>query len=199
MIGKLLKLAVVGLLLTSAAGGGWLVAGGPLRGHAAAPATVDDATAQELGFAEPQVDEVEVDETVAVSGIEKRLNVSGYVTATRTQEGSATVAVLSLPGWTFAGVSTNPLAYVPLKQAVEYVLPNLPIETPEVSWQGASTVELGAKEATAGEYAVEGGSMRIVVARAQMGGDLVFAVGIYDAESPDARERIESLFAELSH
>lgn len=199
MIGKLLKLAVVGLLVSAAVGGGWLTVGGPLRGHAAAPATVDADTARELGFAEPQVETVEVEETVAFNGVEKRLDVSAYVTATGTQGGNASVTVLTLPGWTFAGVSTNPLAFVPLKQAVKYVLPNLPVDAPEVAWEGESTVELGSKEVTAGEYAVEGESMRIVVARAQMDGDLVFAVGIYAEGSPDARERIEALFAELSH
>lgn len=199
MLGRAIQIAVIGLLVSAAVGGGWLVGGGPLRGHAAAPATVDADTARGLGFAEPQVEQIEVQETVAFNGIEKRLNVSAYVTATETRDGNATVAVLSMPGWTVAGVSANPLAFVPLKQAVQYVLPNLPAETPEVAWEGESTVELGSKDVTAGEYAVEDESMRIVVARTQMEGDLVFAVGIYSGEGPDARERIEALFAELSH
>lgn len=199
MIGRLLKLAVVGLLLSSAASGGWLIGGGPLQGHAKEPATVDAATAQELGFTEPQVDEIDVQETVAVQGVEKQLDISAYVMVTGTQSGAAQVAVMSLPGWTFAGVPMNPLAYVPLKQAVKHVLPNLPVETPEVSWTGESTVELGEKKATAGEYAVEGESMRIVIARASMEKDLVFAIGIYSTDGDGARDRIESLFDELSH
>lgn len=199
MIGKLLKLAVVGLLLGAAVGGGWLVGGGPLGGHAAAPATVDADTAEDLGFAEPQVQEIEVRETIAVGGIEKRLNVTAYMMATGTPDGNASVAVLSLPGWTVGGVTMNPLAYVPLEQAVKHVLPNLPGEMPAVAWEGESTVQLGEKEVTAGEYAVEGQPVRLVVARASMDEDLVFAVGIYSGESPDARERIETLFGELSH
>ncbi|MEF8857360.1 MAG: DUF6517 family protein [Halolamina sp.] len=199
MIGKLLQLAVVGLLLSAAAGGGWLVGGGPLRGHADEPATVDAQTAQELGFTEPEVEEIQLQETIEVQGVEKRLNVSAYMMATGTETGAVQVAVMSLPGWTVAGVTMNPLAYVPLKQAVKHVLPNLPAETPEVAWEGESTVELGEKEVTAGEYAVEGESARIVVARASMEGDLVFAVGIYSTESQDARDRIEGLFSNLSH
>lgn len=199
MIGKLFKLAVVGLLLTAAAGGGWLVGGGPLRGHAEEPATVDGETAQELGFAEPEVEEIQVQETVEAQGVQKRLNVSAYMMVTGTEDGNAQVAVMSLPGWTVGGVTMNPLAYVPLKQAVKHVLPNLPGEPPDVAWEGESTVELGEKEVTAGEYTVEGEPVRIVVARASMEDDLVFAVGIYSTESGDARDRIETLFGNLSH
>lgn len=199
MLTRALQIAVVGMLLFGAAGGGWLVGGGPLRGHAEAPATVDAETAQELGFGEPEVEEIQVQETIQAQGIEKRLNVSAYVMATGTKNGNAQVAVMSLPGWTIAGVTTNPLAYVPLKQAVKHILPNLPADTPDVAWEGQSTVELGEKEVTAGEYTVEGEPIRIIVARASMENDLVFAVGIYSPESEDARDRIERLFGNLSH
>lgn len=199
MIGKLFKLAVLGLVLSAAGGGGWVVGGGPLEGHAAEPATVDAETAQELGFTAPEVEEIQLQETIAAQGVEKRLNVSAYVMATGTDDGNAQVAVMSLPGWPVAGVTMNPLAYVPLKQAVKHVLPHLPAETSAVAWEGESTVQLGEKTVTAGEYAVEDESVRIVVARTAMEGDLVFAVGIYSTESQNARDRIEDLFGRLSH
>ena len=198
MIGRLFNVAVVVMLLSTAGGGGWLVAGGPLQGHAEAPATIDAAAAAEHGFAEPNVEEIEIEETVAAGGVEKRVNVTGYIAATGTENGSAQVLLVTLPGWTVAGVTANPLAYLPLKQAVTHVLPQLPMETPEVTWEGESTVELGAESVTAGEYAVEGQEMRLVVARRTIQGDPVFAVGAYAADAPNARDRIEALFADVS-
>lgn len=199
MLRQLFTLVLVGGLLVTAGGGGWLVAGGPLRGHAEAPVTVDADTATELGFADPTVEPVEVEETIATNGVEKRINVSGYVAATGTQDGNATVLVLTLPGWKVAGFSLNPLTYLPLKQAITYVLPNLPVETPELRAVGESELELGERTVTAGEYTAEEQGARVVVARRTMGGDAVFAVGAYDASDPDARERIEALFAAVTH
>lgn len=199
MLRELLSLMLVGGLLVAAGGGGWLVAGGPLRGHASAPVTVDAETAAELEFAEPTVEPVVVDETVAVAGVDKRLNLSGYVTATGTADGNASVLLLTLPGWSVAGLPLNPLAYLPLKQAVRYVLPHLPFQTPAVAWEGESNVELGGATVTAGEYAAEEQGMRLVVARRTMDGDTVFALGAYPAGDPDARERIEALFAAADH
>jgi hypothetical protein len=199
MLGKLFQLLTVAMLLSTAAGGAWLVGGGPLRGHADAPVTVDAETATELGFAEPTVEPVQVNDTVATNGVGKRIDVSGYVTATGTQDGSATVMLLTLPGWEVAGLSLNPLTYLPLKQAVTYVLPNLPIETPEVRATGEAELELGNRTVTAGEYAAEDQGMRVVVARRTMDGDAVFAVAAYPTDDPDARDRIEELFAAVTH
>lgn len=199
MLRGLVTTVLVGSLLVAAAGGGWLVAGGPLRGHADAPATVDADAATELGFAEPTLEPVQVEETIEINGFEKRINVSGYVTATGTADGNATVMLLTLPGWTVAGVSLNPLTHIPLQQAVTYVLPNLPFETPEVTAVGESELQLGDTTVTAGEYAAEEQGMRVVVARQTVDGDAVFAVGSYSAEDPDARERIERLFANVTH
>lgn len=199
MIGRLFNLAVVAMLLSGAAGGAWLVGGGPLRGHAEAPATVDAEAATELGFAEPTVEPVAVEETVTVRGVEKRINVSAYVVATRAEDGNATVMLLTLPAWEVAGVSLNPLVYLPLQQAVTYVLPNLPFDAPEVSAVGEAKLELGDATVTAGEYAAEAQGMRLLIARETIGGDAVFAVGAYAADDPDARPRIESLFANVTH
>ena len=199
MLGKLFKLLTVAMLVSTAAGGAWLVGGGPLRGHADAPATVDADTATELGFAEPTLEPVDVEETIATNGIEKRINVSGYVAATGTADGNATVMLLTLPGWQVGGVSMNPLTHLPLQQAVTYVLPNLPVDTPAVTAVGESELELGDTAVTAGEYAAEDQEMRVVVARQTMGGDAVFAVGAYTAGNPDARDRIEALFANVTH
>ncbi|MFB6220511.1 MAG: DUF6517 family protein [Halolamina sp.] len=199
MIGKFVKLAAVVMLLSSAVSGGWVVAGGPLEGHASAPATVDNATAEDLGFVEPQVQQIAIQDTIAVAGVEKRLNITAYVMATGTEDGEARVLAMTLPGWTIAGVATNPLAYVPLKQAVKHVLPRLPFEVPEVAYEGKSSVELGDKEVTAGEYTVESQAMRIVVARATVDEDVVFAVGVYPEENSSARDRIEALFGNVTH
>lgn len=199
MIGDLVKVVAAVMLLSSAAVGGWVVAGGPLEGHAAAPATVDNDTARDLGFVEPRVEPIQIQDTIAAGGVEKRLNVSAYVMATGTEDGEVRALVMTLPGWNVAGVTTNPLAYVPLKQAVNHVLPRLPFEVPDVTWEGESRVELGDEEVTAGEYSVEGESMRLVVARASMEEDLVFAVGVYSGDSADSRERIESLFGNVTH
>jgi len=198
MIGGLFTVAAIVMLVSTAGGGGWLVAGGPLQGHAEAPATVNPDTAAEHGFAEPTVEEVEIQETITAGGVEKRVNVTGYVAATGTQDGAVQVLLLTLPGWDVAGVTANPLAYVPLKQAVRHVLPQLPMETPEVTWEGESSMELGGQTVTAGEYAVEGQEMQLVVARRTIEGDPVFAVGAYDADQPDSRDRIEALFAEVT-
>lgn len=199
MIGRLFNLAVVALLLSSAAGGAWLVGGGPLRGHAEAPATVSADAATELGFAEPTREPVSVEETITVSGIEKRIDVSAYVVATSAQDGNATVMLLTLPAWEVAGVSLNPLVYLPLQQAVAYVLPNLPFDTPAVTAVGEATLELGDTTVTAGEYAAEEQEMRLLVARRTMDGDAVFAVAAYAASDSDARARVESLFATVTH
>jgi len=150
MIGGLFTVAAIVMLVSTAGGGGWLVAGGPLQGHAEAPATVNPDTAAEHGFAEPTVEEVEIQETITAGGVEKRVNVTGYVAATGTQDGAVQVLLLTLPGWDVAGVTANPLAYVPLKQAVRHVLPQLPMETPEVTWEGESSMELGGQTVTAG-------------------------------------------------
>lgn len=186
------------MLLSGAAGGAWLVGGGPLRGHAETAATVDADTAAVHGFAEPELEEIAVEETLAAGGVEKRVNVSGYITATGTGNGTQ-VLIATVPGWDVAGMVLNPLAYLPLKQAVNQVLPRLPFESPHVAWEDESTVALGEQSVTAGEYAVEGEGMRLVVARTTIEGDLVFAVAAYSSDSPDARERIEELFAVVSH
>lgn len=199
MLGRVIQIAVIGMLLVGAIGGGWLVGGGPLRGHAAAPLTVDAETAAEHGFTEPTVETVQFDEEIAVQGIEKRVNVSAYVMTTTGREGEAAVFTISLPGWTVAGFSLNPLAYAPLKQTATYILPNLPMETPEVTWEGETTVELGGEEVTAGEYSVEGGGPKIIIARQTMGDDTVFAIGASPPDSDSADEQIAALFAELSH
>lgn len=199
MLGKVIKLGLVAMLLSSAAGGGWLLAGGPLEGHAAAPATVDNETARELGFVEPRVQPVEIRDTIAAAGVEKRVNVSGYVMATGTEDGEIRVLAMTLPGWNVAGVTTNPLLYLPLKQAVTHVLPRVPFELPEVTWEGESTVELGDKAVSAGEYSVEGQPMRIVVARRAMSEDVVFAIGVYADGGAASRERIEALFGNVTH
>lgn len=199
MIGNFLKVGLVVMLLSSAAGGAWVVGGGPIEGHATAPATVDNETAEQLGFVAPMVEPVEIQETVAAGGVEKRLNVTGYVMLTGTRDGEVRVLAMTLPGWNVAGVSLNPLTYLPLKQAVTHVLPRLPFEMPEVTWEGESTVELGDAEVTAGEYSVEGQSMRLVVARRTMDDDLVFAVGMYAEDGSDARDRIEAMFANVTH
>lgn len=199
MIGNFLKVGLVVMLLTSAVGGAWAVGGGPIEGHATTPATVDNETAEQLGFVPPVVEPVEIQETVAAGGVEKRLNVTGYMMLTGTRDGEVRVLAMTLPGWTIANVSLNPLTYLPLKQAVTHVLPRLPFEVPEVTWEGESTVELGDAEVTAGEYSVEGQSMRLVVARRTMGEDLVFAVGMYADDGSDARDRIEAMFANVTH
>lgn len=199
MLGRVLQIAVLGMLLVGVVGGGWLVAGGPLQGHAEAPVTVDGETAAEHGFSEPSVETIQFDEEIAVQGIEKRVDVSAYVMSTTGIEGEAAVFTVSLPGWTAAGLPLNPLAYVPLKQATTYVLPNLPMETPEVTWEGETTVELGGEEVTAGEYSVEGNGPDIVVARQTMSGDTVFAVGLSPDGSGSSDERISALFGDLSH
>lgn len=199
MLWQLSKLAVLLMLLSSAAGGAWLVGGGPLRGHAEAPVTVDADTATELGFAEPTLEPVEVVETIRANGVQKRIDVSGYVVATGTPDGNATVMLLTLPGWTVGSVSLNPLTHLPLQQAVTYVLPHLPMGAPEVEAAGESKLHFGDATVTAGEYVAEDQGMRVVVARRTMDGDAVFAVGAYTAENSDARERIESLFANVTH
>lgn len=199
MLRRLVTLGVVGLLLVAAVGGGWVVAGGPLQGAAAAPLTVDATTAAEHGFAEPSVDTVQFEERLRAAGVEKEVDLAAYTMQTTHEETGAAVMTVSLPGWTVAGVSLNPVTYAPLKQAVTRVLPYLPMETPEVTWTGETTVELAGENVTAGEYAVEGAAPRLVVARSTVGGDTVFAVGVYDAESPESRESVGALFAELDH
>ena len=198
MIGKLFKFATIAMLLSTAAGGAWLVGGGPLRGHADAPATIGADAAADHGFADPTVEEIEVEETITAGPVEKRVNVTGYVAATATRNGSAQVLLLTLPGWDVAGVTANPLAYLPLKQAVTYVLPQLPFETPDVRWAGERSVELGDETVTAGEYTVEEQGMRLVVARRTMDGDPVFAVGVYASGETTSRERVTALFADVS-
>lgn len=199
MLGKLFKLFTVAMVVSTAAGGAWLVGGGPLSGHADAPATVDADAATQLGFAEPTLEPVEVEETIATNGIEKRINVSGYVAATGTADGNASVMLLTLPGWQVAGLSMNPLTHLPLQQAITYVLPNLPMDTPAVTAVGESELELGDTAVTAGEYVAEEQGVRVVVARQTMGGDAVFAVGAYTAGDTDARSQIESAFANVTH
>jgi len=199
MLGDVLKLAVVAMLLIPASTGGWVVAGGPLTGHASTPATVDVDAARELGFVEPQVEPVQIQDTVAVAGVEKRLNVSGYIMVTETEDGTVQVLAMTLPGWTVAGVPLNPLAHVPLKQAVDQVLPRLPVETPEVSHEGQSVITFGPKETTAGEYAVAGQDTQLVITRATMNGDLVFAIGMYPSADAESRDRIEALFGNVTH
>lgn len=199
MLGRLVTAAFVGMLLLGAGTGGWLVAGGPLQGEAQAPLTVDDATAAEHGFESPSVETVDVEERVAVAGVEKEIDVAAYVMNTANPEQEAAVFTVSLPGWTVGGVSLNPLTYAPLKQAVTHLLPYLPMETPEVEWAGESTVELAGEEVTAGEYAIEGDAPRLVVARTTVDGDTVFAVGAYAAENPEARASVESMFDDLTH
>ncbi|GAB7013139.1 DUF6517 family protein [Halolamina salina] len=199
MLRKLVGLAVVGTLLFAAVGGGWLVAGGPLQGEAAAPLTVDTATAAEHGFAEPRVETVQFQERLQVAGVEKAVDLSAYTMTTTNEETGAAVVTVSLPGWTVGGVSLNPVTYAPLKQAVNRVLPYLPMETPPVTWAGETTVDLGGENVTAGEYAVEGEAPRLVVARTTMGGDTVFAVGLYSTEAPESRDSVDALFAELDH
>lgn len=199
MLGDVLKVTVAVMVLIPAAMGGWVVAGGPLAGHASTPATVDTDAAAELGFVEPQVEPVQIQETIAIGGVEKRLNISGYMMLTGTEDGTARVLAMTLPGWSVAGVALNPLAHVPLKQAVNQVLPRLPMDTPEVSHEGQSDLKFGPKDTTAGEYAVEGQDMRLVITRATMNGDLVFAIGMYPAEDEAARDRIEALFGNVTH
>ena len=199
MLGRVLQVVLAGTLLLAATSGGWLVAGGPVQGAAQAPVTVDNATAAEHGFEPPTVEQVQFNERLSVAGVEKEVNVSAYVTTIVNPETEAAVVTVSLPGWTVAGVSLNPLTYAPLKQAVTNVLPYLPMEVPEVAWQGESTVELGDEEVTAGEYAVEGEAPRLVVARTTMDGDTVFAVGLYSAENAEGRTAIDALLGELTH
>ncbi|QKY19201.1 hypothetical protein B4589_001965 [Halolamina sp. CBA1230] len=199
MLRRLVKLGVVGVLLFAAVGGGWVVVGGPLQGTAAAPLTVDASTAADHGFAEPSVDTVQFQERLAVAGVGKEVDFAAYTMHTTNQETGAAVTTVSLPGWTLAGVSLNPVTYAPLKQAVNHVLPYLPVETPEVTWAGETTVELGGENVTAGEYAVAGEAPRLLVARETVGGDTVFAVGVYSGESPESRASVETLFTELDH
>jgi len=199
MLGKLFKLGLLAMLLSSAAGGAWLVGGGPLRGHATAPATIDADAARDAGFADPTVEPVEVDETISANGVQKRIDLSGYVVATGTEDGNTTAVLLTLPGLEVAGVSLNPLTHLPLQQAVTYVLPNLPFDTPAVTAAGESELELGDATVTAGEYAAEEQGRHVVVARRTMDGDAVFAVGAYAPDDPDARGEIESLFANVTH
>jgi hypothetical protein len=199
MLRRLFSLAFVGVLLVAAVGGGWVVAGGPLKGEAAAPLTVEADTAAEHGFAEPSVETARFEDRVRVAGVSKEVDLSAHVMTTTHQESGAAVVTVSLPGWTVAGVSLNPISYAPLKQAVTHVLPYLPMETPEVTWAGETTVELDGQSVTAGEYTVEGEAPRIVVARETMGGDTVFAVGLYSADRPESRQSVESLFTELTH
>lgn len=199
MLRRLFSLAFVGVVLIAAVGGGWVVAGGPLHGDAAAPLTVDADTAAEHGFAEPSVETTQFEERLRVAGVSKEVDITAQVMTTSNEETGAAVVTVSLPGWTVAGVSLNPVSYVPLKQAVTHVLPYLPMETPEVTWAGETTVELGGENVTAGEYTVEGEVPRVVVARETMGGDTVFAVGLYTTENPEGRQSVEALFAELTH
>jgi hypothetical protein len=199
MLRRLVGLAVVGMLLFATVGGGWIVAGGPLQGSAAAPLTVDATTAAEHGFAEPRVETAQFQERLQTAGVEKAVDLSAYTMTTTNEETGAAVVTVSLPGWTVAGVSLNPVTYAPLKQAVNRVLPSLPMETPAVTWAGETTVELGGENVTAGEYTVEGEAPRLVVARRTMGGDTVFAVGLYSTEAPESRAAVDALFAELAH
>lgn len=67
-----------------------------------------------------------------------------------------------------------------------------------VQGQAQAPLTVGEQEVTAGEYAVEGEAPRLVVARTTMGGDTVFAVGLYSAENPDSRDSVEALFGELA-
>lgn len=199
MLRRFVEVLVVGVLVLAVVGGGWFVAGGPVQGAAGAPVTVDNATAAEHGFEAPSVETVQFQERLGVAGVEKEVALAGYVMSTANPETEAAVVTVSLPGWTVGGVSLNPLTYAPLKQAVTHVLPYLPIETPEATWQGESTVDLAGEEVTAGEYAVEGDAPRLLVARGTMDGDTVFAVGLYSAERPENRDAIETLFGELTH
>ena len=199
MLRKVFLLFVVGGVLVAGGAGGWVVAGGPLQGTASAPVTVDAATAAEHGFEEPTVEQIAFDERVAVGGVEKRIDVAAYVMTTSNPDVGAAVTTISLPGWTVGGVSLNPISYAPLKQAVTLVLPNLPMETPEVRYESESTVAFGGENVTAGEYAVEGEGPRLVVARRTMGGDAVFGVGIYDPSTPESRAAVDALFDDLTH
>ena len=202
MLRRALQIAavgVLGLLFLAVVTGGWVVFGGPVQGNAQAPVTVDAETAAAHGFEEPSVDTVAFQERLGVAGVEKEVDVSAYVASTNGAETRAGVITMSLPGWTVAGISLNPVTYAPLKQTVNYVLPYLPMETPGVSWEGESTVDLGGENVTAGEYAVEGQPTRLVVARRTMGGDTVFAVGLYEDGNAAARDSVDALFAELSH
>lgn len=199
MLRRVLSVVLVVGVLFAAAGGGWLVAGGPMRGAAAAPVTVDADTAAEHEFGEPSVEPVQFQERLRVGGIEKQVDLSAYVMTTTHEETGAAVITVSLPGWNVGGVSLNPLTYAPLKQAVTYVLPYLPMDTPEVTWADETTVDLGGESVTAGEYEVEGDAPRLVVARETMDGDTVFAVGVYSAERPGSRDAIDELFAALTH
>lgn len=199
MIGRLFSVTVILMLVSTAGGAGWVVAGGPLAGHADAPATIDPSEADAQGFTDPTVEEVDIQETIAANGVEKRVNITAYVAATSHENGTAQLLLLTMPGWDVAGLTTNPLAYVPLKQAVEYVIPQLPMETPEVTLEGESTVDLGGERVKAGEYAVEGQEVNLVVARRTIDGDPVFAVGAYAADQPAAKASIEALFASVTH
>ncbi|MBP1987299.1 DUF6517 family protein [Halolamina salifodinae] len=199
MLRELFTIALVGTVLVAGGAGGWLVAGGPLQGTASAPVTVDAGTAAEHGFEEPTAEQIAFDERVAVQGVEKRIDVAAYVMTATNPDAGAAVTTISLPGWTVGGVSLNPLTYVPLKQAVTHILPNLPMETPEVRYEDESTVAFAGENVTAGEYAVEGEGPRLVVARRTMGGDTVFGVGLYDPSAPESRDAVDALFADLSH
>lgn len=173
--------------------------GGPVQGAAQGPVTVDTATAAEHGFEDPRVETIQFREDVDVGGVEKAVDLTAYTMMTNNQETGAAVVTVSLPGWTVGGVSFNPLTYAPLKQAVTHVLPYLPMDIPEATWHGESTVELADEEVTAGEYSVEGDGSRLVVARETMDGDTVFAVGLFSEERPEGREAVESVFGELTH
>lgn len=199
MLGRVLQVVFVVALLLAAGTSGWLVVGGPVQGAAEAPASVDADTAAEHGFAEPAVEEIRFQERLAVAGVEKDVDVSAYTMTAANPETESAVVTVTLPGWTVAGVSLNPLTYAPMKQAVTHVLPYLPMDTPEVTWESESTVDVGGEEVTAGEYAVEGDGLRLVVARRTMGEDTVFAIGLYARENAESRNAIDALFAELTH
>jgi hypothetical protein len=72
------------------------------------------------------------------------------------------------------------------------------METPEVRAVGESRVELGDAAVTGGVCRRRAGS-RLVVVHRTVDGDTVFAVGGDSAADPDARERIEALFATAGH
>lgn len=186
-------------LITSLGGAGWVVAGGPLTMQASGPAHVPNETLANHGYENVSVDHVRVHETITYAGVEKRVDVSMYVTTTAKvtdDGGSTTMTTLTLPAWRTGGVATNPLAHLPLARLLEFASPHLPTGFESVERVGSRSVSIAGTERRVSTYRLtssSGAAGYLTLSRLLVEDDLVIVMSVRSERTDDGGELIELL------
>jgi hypothetical protein len=188
---------------------------GVLVDRAAAPAVLADADRLAAGYEAAPVVAVPVSVPLAVGPVVREVRATGYLAAYSAPDRGAAIVVLSTPDAEVAGESANPLVHLTAPETVEIALDGLretgtvadvtvsdvadlrPVGSDQRTVLGApTTVTTYAATATTANGSTTDVVVHVAVVRHD--GDVVAAVAVHDAATPEAPTAF-GLFERIEH